>query len=96
MFAFAIQAYCTKIDQLFAVDMSETESKHGSQSTEGQNAWLEKARSTLASMQGEQRLRAFFNFSAPVSEDHTTNASADELLLELRETEQYRGDEVTP
>ncbi|WWD22030.1 hypothetical protein CI109_106518 [Kwoniella shandongensis] len=56
----SISDYCEKMEQLFAEDMRQVET---SQTVAQQKAWVEKARATLASLQGERKIQAFFNFT---------------------------------
>ncbi|WVW78775.1 hypothetical protein I302_100737 [Kwoniella bestiolae CBS 10118] len=56
----SINDYCQNIEQLFSADMRQTETVF---TAAKQKAWLEKAKSTLASLQGERKLQAFFNFT---------------------------------
>ncbi len=51
------------MEQLFLSDMRQTESV---QSTAKQKAWIEKAKSTISSLQGEKKIQAFFNFTPAV------------------------------
>ena len=56
------------MEQLFAEDMrAEIEEVQPAQTAAKQKAWIEKAKSTLASLQGERKLQAFFNFTPAVS-----------------------------
>ncbi|OCF37607.1 hypothetical protein I316_00734 [Kwoniella heveanensis BCC8398] len=55
-----INEYCLRIEQLFAEDMRQVDT---TQTAAKEEAWLEKARSTLASLQGERKIQAFFNFT---------------------------------
>ncbi|WRT65054.1 uncharacterized protein IL334_001996 [Kwoniella shivajii] len=57
----SIKDYCGKMEQLFADDMRQHET---TQMTAKQKAWLEKAKATLASLQGERKIQAFFNFTS--------------------------------
>ncbi|WWD07979.1 hypothetical protein V865_006089 [Kwoniella europaea PYCC6329] len=58
--SFSINDYCQKVEQLFAQDMRQSETVF---TAAKQKAWLEKAKATLASLQGERKLQAFFNFT---------------------------------
>jgi hypothetical protein len=55
------------MEQLFAEDMRADEAVQPAQAAAKQKAWIEKAKSTLASLQGEKKLQAFFNFTPTVS-----------------------------
>jgi hypothetical protein len=55
------------MEQLFADDMQQEEAMQPEQTAAKQKAWIEKARSTLASLQGEKKIQAFFNFTPTVS-----------------------------
>jgi hypothetical protein len=54
------------MEELFAGDMRVDEAVQPAQAAAKQKAWIEKARSTLASLQGEKKIQAFFNFTAAV------------------------------
>nr|XP_019005449.1 uncharacterized protein I203_02304 [Kwoniella mangroviensis CBS 8507]OCF68910.1 hypothetical protein I203_02304 [Kwoniella mangroviensis CBS 8507] len=58
--SFSVNDYCQKIEQLFAQDMRQGETVS---TAAKQKAWLDKAKATLASLQGERKLQAFFNFT---------------------------------
>lgn len=66
IFSLSINDYCSKMEQLFAEDMREDEAVQPAQAAAKQKAWLEKAKSTLASLQGEKKIQAFFNFTPAV------------------------------
>nr|ACZ81461.1 CND05260 [Kwoniella heveanensis] len=57
----AINEYCLNIERLFFEDMRRVDT---TQTAAKEKAWLEKARSTLASLQGERKIQAFFNFTS--------------------------------
>jgi len=69
IFAVSIKDYCQKIEQLFAEDMRKDDAIQPAQTAAKQKAWIEKAKSTLASFQGERKIQAFFNFTPAVSLD---------------------------
>ncbi|WVQ97784.1 hypothetical protein IAU59_004898 [Kwoniella sp. CBS 9459] len=56
----AINEYCFSMERLFTEDMKQVDT---SQTAAQEKAWLEKAKSTLASLQGERKIQAFFNFT---------------------------------
>ncbi|WVF70101.1 hypothetical protein IAT40_004889 [Kwoniella sp. CBS 6097] len=56
----AINEYCFSIERLFSQDMRQVDT---TQTAAKEKAWIEKARSTLASLQGERKIQAFFNFT---------------------------------
>lgn len=63
IFSHSINDYCNKLEQLFAKDMSAPEEiVQPMAAPNSQKAWIEKARSTLSSLQGEKKIQAFFNF----------------------------------
>jgi hypothetical protein len=66
IFAISIHDYCNKMEQLFADDMRSDEAVQPAQTAAKQKAWIEKAKSTLASLQGERKIQAFFNFTPAV------------------------------
>lgn len=73
-FSLSIHDYCTKMEQAFAFDMASGEAVPSSAPapTAKQKAWLEKAKSTIASLQeefgmGEKKITPFFNFTPAVS-----------------------------
>ncbi|KLT39881.1 hypothetical protein CC85DRAFT_288059 [Cutaneotrichosporon oleaginosum] len=81
----SIDDYCTKLERLFSAEMNQTESH---QSTAKQKAWIEKARSTIAHLQGDRKIQAFFNFT-PASCVKLNNIDAarhelDQLYREMR------------
>ncbi|XAO24727.1 hypothetical protein I312_103533 [Cryptococcus bacillisporus CA1280] len=49
-----------KLEELFLSDMRQSET---SQTMAKKKAWLEKAKETVATLQGERKLQAFFNFT---------------------------------
>lgn len=55
------------MEQLFAADMRQNDVQQPAQAEAKQKAWIEKAKSTIASLQGEKKLVAFFNFTPSVS-----------------------------
>lgn len=55
------------MEELFAADMSQEDAVQPAQTAAKQKAWIEKAKSTIASLQGERKLQAFFNFTPTVS-----------------------------
>lgn len=59
------------MEQLFADDMRSDEAVQPAQTAAKQKAWVEKAKSTLASLQGEKKIQAFFNFTPGVSDCST-------------------------
>ena len=63
----SINDYCMKMEQLFAEDMRKDDAVQPAQTAAKQKAWVEKAKSTLASLQGEKKIQAFFNFTPAVS-----------------------------
>ena len=54
------------MEQLFAEDMRQDDAVQPAQTAAKQKAWVEKAKSTLASLQGEKKIQAFFNFTPSV------------------------------
>lgn len=56
-----------EMERLFAADMTEGEAQMPPQTSAKQKAWVEKAKSTIASLQGERKIRPFFNFTPTVS-----------------------------
>ena len=56
------------MERLFADDMQQEETYQPAQTTAKQQAWIEKAKSTLASLQGEKKIQAFFNFTPEVEQ----------------------------
>ncbi|BEJ13854.1 hypothetical protein CspHIS471_0310280 [Cutaneotrichosporon sp. HIS471] len=81
----SVDDYCTKLERLFSAEMNQTESH---QSTAKQKAWIEKARSTIAHLQGDRKIQAFFNFT-PASCVKLNNIDAarhelDQLYQEMR------------
>lgn len=69
IFAMSINDYCVKMEQLFAEDMRRDDAVQPAQTAAKQKAWVEKAKSTLASLQGEKKIQAFFNFTPAVSHE---------------------------
>ena len=67
IFSHSINDYCGKMEQLFAADMRQEDALQPAQTAAKQKAWIEKAKSTLASLQGEKKIQAFFNFTPAVS-----------------------------
>jgi hypothetical protein len=63
----SINDYCSKMEQLFSGDMRQGDVQQPAQTAAKQKAWIEKAKSTIASLQGERKIQAFFNFTAAVS-----------------------------
>lgn len=55
------------MEQLFGEDMAQPDAVQPAQTSAKQKAWIEKAKSTLAGLQGERKLQAFFNFTPSVS-----------------------------
>ncbi|KIR54463.1 cytoplasmic protein [Cryptococcus gattii Ru294] len=55
-----VNDYCGKLEELFLSDMRQSET---SQTMAKKKAWLEKAKETVATLQGERKLQAFFNFT---------------------------------
>jgi hypothetical protein len=70
----SIDDYCTKLERLFVEEMQQSESH---QSSAKQKAWIEKAKSTIAHLQGDRKIQAFFNFTAAVSDTHRLAAGRD-------------------
>ena len=66
IFSLSINDYCAKMELLFAQDMTQEEASQPAQTAAKQKAWIEKAKSTLASLQAEKKLQAFFNFTPAV------------------------------
>ena len=66
-FSLSINDYCQKMEQLFAADMRQNDVQQPAQTEAKQRAWIEKAKSTIASLQGEKKIQAFFNFTPSVS-----------------------------
>ena len=66
-FSLSINDYCQKTEQLFAADMRQNDVQQPAQTEAKQRAWIEKAKSTIASLQGEKKIQAFFNFTPSVS-----------------------------
>jgi len=60
----SIDDYCTKLERQFADEMQQSETH---QATAKQKAWIEKAKSTIAHLQGDRNIQAFFNFTPAVS-----------------------------
>lgn len=60
----SIADYCSKVESIFISEMQQSESKASSAK---QKAWVEKARSTIAHLQGDRKIQAFFNFTPAVS-----------------------------
>lgn len=58
-----VNDYCSKLEELFLGDMRQSET---SQTMAKKKAWLEKAKETVATLQGERKLQAFFNFTPEV------------------------------
>lgn len=58
-----VNDYCSKLEELFLSDMRQSET---SQTMAKKKAWLEKAKETVATLQGERKLQAFFNFTPEV------------------------------
>ncbi|WWC67647.1 uncharacterized protein I206_101557 [Kwoniella pini CBS 10737] len=56
----SISDYCTRIEQLFTEDMHTSDTVV---TAAKQQAWIEKAKATIASLQGDRKLQAFFNFT---------------------------------
>jgi hypothetical protein len=57
--------YCNKLEQLFAKEMTavaEEIVQPAAAPSSQKAAWIEKARSTIANLQGEKKIQAFFNF----------------------------------
>jgi hypothetical protein len=69
IFSHSIHEYCNKLEQLFAKEMTVVaeEIAQPTAAPSTQNAWIEKARSTIANLQGEKKIQAFFNFVPQVS-----------------------------
>jgi hypothetical protein len=67
-FSLSINDYCQKMEQLFAADMRQNDVQQPAQAEAKQRAWLEKAKSTIATLQGEKKIQAFFNFTPAVSQ----------------------------
>ncbi|EAL21412.1 hypothetical protein CNBD1070 [Cryptococcus deneoformans B-3501A] len=55
-----VNEYCSKLEELFLGDMRQSDT---SQTMAKKKAWLEKAKETVATLQGERKLQAFFNFT---------------------------------
>ncbi|KAL7421167.1 hypothetical protein Q5752_004052 [Cryptotrichosporon argae] len=96
----SINDYCNEIESLFAGDMQQTESV---QTSAKQKAWVEKAKKTIAHLQGERRLQAFFNFTpnscVKLNNIDSARNQLDKLYQELRvdELASYQPvDEVVP
>ncbi len=66
IFSLSINDYCSKMEQLFANDMLQEEASQPAPTAAKQQAWIEKAKSTIASLQGEKKIQAFFNFTPAV------------------------------
>jgi hypothetical protein len=68
IFSHSINDYCNKLEQLFAKEMTVVaeEIAQPVAAPSSQKAWIEKARSTIANLQGElqgeKKIQAFFNF----------------------------------
>lgn len=64
IFSHSINEYCNKLEQLFAKEMTVVaeEIAQPVAAPSSQKAWIEKARSTIANLQGEKKIQAFFNF----------------------------------
>ncbi|WVN88902.1 uncharacterized protein L203_104117 [Cryptococcus depauperatus CBS 7841] len=73
----SVEIYCSNLEKLFNEDMSSTNDVISTPSaaitssslTAGvaiakEKVWMEKARATLASLQGEKKLKVFFNFTS--------------------------------
>ena len=75
IFSLSINDYCNKMEQLFARDMMQGEVVQPAQTAAKQKAWIEKAKSTIASLQGEKKIQAFFNFTPAVG--HSFSASVE-------------------
>ncbi|WVR04402.1 hypothetical protein IAU60_001404 [Kwoniella sp. DSM 27419] len=80
-----INEYCTKIERLFLEDMRQNET---TLTVAKQRAWVEKARSTLASLQGERKIQAFFNFTSEscvkLNNIEAARQYLDKLYVQLR------------
>ncbi|WWC87193.1 uncharacterized protein L201_002079 [Kwoniella dendrophila CBS 6074] len=81
----SISDYCAKIEQLFAEDMRQNETVI---TTAKQKAWLDKAKATIASLQGEKKLQAFFNFTpqscVKLNNIQSARQQLDQLYEDLR------------
>ena len=65
IFSHSINEYCNKLEQLFAKEMTvvaEEIVQPAAAPSSQKAAWIEKARSTIANLQGEKKIQAFFNF----------------------------------
>ncbi|EIW68721.1 hypothetical protein TREMEDRAFT_39631, partial [Tremella mesenterica DSM 1558] len=82
IFSLSINDYCNKMEQLFARDMSQGEVVQPAQTAAKQKAWIEKAKSTLASLQGERKIQPFFNFT-PASCVKLNNIEAARQQLDM-------------
>lgn len=54
------------MEHLFAADMRQNDNQQPDQAEAKQRAWIEKAKSTIANLQGEKKITAFFNFTSAV------------------------------
>ena len=65
IFSHSINEYCNKLEQHFAKEMTvvaEEIAQPIAAPSSQKAAWIEKARSTIANLQGEKKIQAFFNF----------------------------------
>ncbi|TXT13456.1 hypothetical protein VHUM_00823 [Vanrija humicola] len=60
----SINDYCSKLERQFTDEMTEIQQVESLPATVKQQAWIEKAKSTIAHLQGDRKIQAFFNFSA--------------------------------
>lgn len=60
----SVDDYCSRLEHLFTEEMQQSETQVSSAK---QKAWYEKAKSTIAHLQGDRKLQAFFNFTPAVS-----------------------------
>ncbi len=77
------------MEQLFAEEMQQEESLQPAQTAAKQQAWIEKAKSTLASLQGEKKIHAFFNFTPAVGLTSRSNTSLILIVLVVRQAQQH-------
>lgn len=77
----SIQDYCTEMERLFAADMTQGEAQQPAVTSAKQKAWLEKAKSTIASLQGERKIRPFFNFTPAVRDKPMASGFCSYLTL---------------
>ena len=88
-FSLSLHSYCQKVEEAFADDMLTDELVQPPVPESKQQAWMEKFKSTLAQLQGEKTIQAFFNFTPTVNHRSLVScSSADDRVM--CKAQQYR------